>query len=158
MVDNSEILVCYETHLDYRDIGEFTAKLLLRCLPEGIKPVHYLRKLPLVLGRSHLLLDDKRSVENDDDEILTISVMACNPWTDVAEFGPTVLLTATHEDVRFEEIRDRFAHQLWDARIAPLTPSVPMEEAIGRVLENESGRGPVILQDWCDIVGGGSDW
>jgi microcystin degradation protein MlrC len=48
MVDHAHILVSYETHIDYRHIGERTARLLFRCIREGLKPVHYLRKLPLV--------------------------------------------------------------------------------------------------------------
>ena len=155
MVDHAHILVSYETHIDYRQIGERTARLLFRCIREGLKPVHYLRKLPLVLGRNGVVLEEKRRIEADDEEILTVSVLACNPWTDVDEFGPAVLLTATHEDGRFEAIRDELARHYWDARKHRGTPSIPRDKAIAAVVDNTAGQGPIVLQDCCDIIGGG---
>ena len=153
MVDHARIIVCYETHRDYREIGARTTRLLCRCIRDGLAPVHYLRKLPLVLGRSTSMLEDKRRIETDDDDILAINVLACNPWTDVEEFGPAVLLTATHADPRFEAIRDDLARRYWDARSASVTH--PLDGAIAAALANTGEQGPVILQDACDIIGGG---
>lgn len=154
MVDHTRIIVCYETHRDYREIAARTATLLFRCIREDLTPVHYLRKLPMVLGRSSAVLEDKRRIEDEDDHILAINVLACNPWTDVEEFGPTILVTATHAAPRFETIRDELARDYWNARyVADMSAS---EGAIANALQNTGDQGPVILQDACDIVGGGA--
>lgn len=156
MVDHASVLVCYETHTDYREIGERTARLLMRCIREGLEPIHYLRKLPMVLGRHSGLLEHKQCIEDEDEDVLTVSLFACNPWTDVTEFGPAVLLTAKRPDPRFEVVCDELARRYWEARIRSGSPSMPMDQAIAAVLENTIGQGPVILQDCCDIIGGGA--
>jgi microcystin degradation protein MlrC len=156
MKDNAEILVSYETHVDYSLTGERVARLLLRCIREGIRPHHYLRKLPMVLGSSHSMLAEKRQKEIEDDNVLTISILACNPWTDVVEFGPAVLVTAKAADERTQTMTDNLAAQYWENREDIAGRGADMDEAVAAALANvPAPKGPVILVDGCDLTGGG---
>ena len=156
MTDNADILVSYETHVDYSLTGERTARLLLQCIREKIRPHHYLRKLPMVLGSSHRMLEEKRRREAEDDNVMTISILACNPWTDVVEFGPAVLVTVAEADERAQRMTEALARQYWENREDIAGRGTDMDEAIAAAVANvPTDKGPIVLSDGCDLTGGG---
>ena len=156
MVDNAEIFVSYETHVDYNLTGERTARLLLRCIRDGISPCHYTRKIPMVLANSGKMLEEKKRIEEQHDDVLTISILACNPWTDVEEFGPTVLVTTTGEDDTWQAMADELALSYWGTRSHDDRGADNTDEAIEAAIANiPPEKGPIVLVDICDLTGGG---
>jgi microcystin degradation protein MlrC len=153
MVNHADILVSYETHVDYSITSERAARLLLQCMRDGIKPYHYLEKPPMIMGDHGQLLEEKRGIEKADPDILTISLLDCNPWTDVVDYGPAVLVTCTGPHDRLARISIDLARRFWETRHGSVSRRISIDSAISRILTNTGG--PVMLEEAGDLVGGG---
>ena len=153
MVDNANILVSYETHVDYSLTSERAARLLFSCIEDGVKPHHYLTKLPMVMGNHSKLLEEKRNIESTEPNILTISLLDCNPWTDVACYGPAVLVTCIAPNDRCENISRKLSQRFWETRFGGASRRISIEKATSRVVAAE--KGPILLEEAGDLIGGG---
>ena len=153
MVDSSDILVSYETHVDYSLTSERTARMLLSSISEGIRPHHYLEKLPMIMGNHSRLLDEKRRIESSESSVITISLLDCNPWTDVVGYGPAVLVTCKTPDDYYAKKARELAGKFWQTRSGGASSRISIDEAVRRI--TESTAGPIVLEEAGDLIGGG---
>jgi microcystin degradation protein MlrC len=99
------------------------------------------------------LIDLCREAEKSPG-VLTVSLLATQPWLDVAELGWKVIVTTTGKEVDGQPIADSIANQAWARReqfmeTVALTPAEALHQAI-----NESGL--CALSDLGDATNGGS--
>lgn len=153
MVDCADILVSYETHVDYSYTSERTARMLLSSMRDRITPHHYLEKLPMVMGHHNQLLDEKRRIETSESSIISISLLDCNPWTDVVGYGPAVLVTCKSPDDYYAKIARKLAEKFWETRRTESSQRISIDDAVRRV--QESGAGAILLEEAGDLIGGG---
>jgi microcystin degradation protein MlrC len=154
MVDNADILVGYETHADYGETGARVAELMVRCIENGVRPKRFLRKIPAVWAAHEHVLDMKRRLEQEAG-VLTISLFDDNPWADVEEYGPGVVVIVEQEEAPGARICAQLASALWDVRDRAVIDRIEVWEAIDRVRQADTDKGPIVLVESGDLTGGG---
>ncbi|MDQ3695525.1 MAG: M81 family metallopeptidase [Chloroflexota bacterium] len=163
--DESDAIVGFRTspHVDQRDTGQRAARIMVRMLRDGLRPVQAFVKIPMVVPASphmhHLpgpfqrLMRAAAAAETGD--VLSASVFTVQPWLDIAEMGfATVAVTNGDPELAAAVARD-LAARAWAEREAFLELElVPIDEAIARAVAAPAG--PVVLSDLADGTGAGS--
>ncbi len=164
MVEHADALVGYQTypHVDQREIGLFAAELMVRTVRKEIRPRIALASPPMImnlLGQEtdrepmRSLMRRARDAERRPG-VLSVSLMAGFPYADVAEMGPSVIAVTDGDRTAAQHVADELAGWMWEARRALFVPCPGPEEAVRLALASD--RGPVVLVDLGDNVGGGS--
>jgi len=164
MANFADALVGYQTypHIDQRQRGLLAAELLVRTVRKEIRPVCHIAKRSMIaniLGQAtdrepmKGLMAAAREAERRPG-MLSVSVMGGFSYADVPNVGPTVIAVADGDREQARDVAEKLADRMWQVRhdlhVACATP----EEAVRRAIKAE--RGPVVLVDLGDNVGGGS--
>lgn len=164
MADYADALVGYQTypHVDQRQRGSLAADILVRTIRGEIKPVTYIAKRPMIaniLGQAtdrepmRTLMAEARKAEQQSG-ILSISVMGGFYYADVPPMGPSVIAVADGNRALARAAAEKLADHMWQVReglyVPCATPRAAVAEAMAAV------RGPVVLVDLGDNIGGGS--
>lgn len=166
MIDNSSALVAYREnpHNDARDTAVRAARLLEALMDDPrVAQVHLATRFvlpPTGVGTAddpmRAVLAAARAIEARDPEILNINVMAGYAYADVPDCGFS-LSAATRGDPA------RAAAYLEDLKavlVANIAKGYPRESLLDDVLRQVDalppGRGPVLLVEPADNIGGGT--
>jgi microcystin degradation protein MlrC len=164
MIDNSTVTTVYRTnpHLDPRPRALECAELIVRAARGEIRPVQALEMPPLVVdilrqytGEQPMqgLMEDLASVLARPG-ILSGSVVEGYPYADVAEMGMSFLVVSDGDPNAARDGARWLAERAWSRR-AELVGSAPSPEQALRAAQ-AAERGPIVLMDVGDNVGGGS--
>ncbi len=164
MASLTTALIGYRTnpHLDQRDRGSEAARLLCRILRRECRPVQACEFPPLLIPNSRQLTASQpaAALYADLEEvlrwpgILSASVAMGFPHADVAEVGTSFLAIADADRELALRAARWMSARAWDRRMefAGTLPSV--SDAVRQAAACD--RGPVVLLDTGDNVGGGS--
>ncbi|MFQ5974086.1 MAG: M81 family metallopeptidase [Alphaproteobacteria bacterium] len=163
LVDACDLMVGYTTypHVDMADRGREAARALAHLLDTGTRPTKAFRKLPLV---STPLFQDtaqppmsgimtRVSELKEGAGVLSASVAAGFPWADVEQLGMAVVAYGAEARVA-RSVADSLAAEVWAHRDVAVPDLVPVEDAVRQAVASD--RGPVVLVDAADNVGGGA--
>jgi microcystin degradation protein MlrC len=89
------------------------------------------------------------------DGIVCASLQIGFPWSDVADIGPNVLVTATDEAAG-RRAADELMQALWDSRHETQLEFARPEEAMALALQGRPGDRPLVLADFADNPAGGA--
>ena len=164
MADFADAIVGYQTypHIDQRERGLLAAELLTRTIRGEIKPVCHIAKRPMIaniLGQAtdrepmKGLMAAARDVEHRPG-MLSTSVMGGFAYADVPNMGPSVIAVANADRDLARITAEELADRMWDVRHDLSVPCASPEDAVRRA--SAAIRGPVVLVDLGDNVGGGS--
>ncbi|HJZ94492.1 MAG TPA: M81 family metallopeptidase [Gemmataceae bacterium] len=164
MADYANALVGYQTypHIDQRQRGLLAAGLLARTVRREISPATHIAKRPMIaniLGQAtdrepmKGLMAAAREMERRPG-ILSASVMGGFQYADVPDMGPSVIAVADSDRGTARAAAEELADRMWTARHGLYVPCATPEDAVRRAVAAE--RGPVILVDLGDNIGGGS--
>jgi microcystin degradation protein MlrC len=164
MAVHADALVGYQTypHVDQRQRGLLAAGILARTIRKEIRPVTHIAKrlmIANILGQAtdrepmKGLMSAARSAERTPG-VLSVSVMGGFYYADVPSMGPSVIAVADRDRELARATAEKLADRLWDEREGLYVPCASPEEAVRRAIAAE--RGPVVLVDLGDNVGGGS--
>jgi microcystin degradation protein MlrC len=164
MATHANALVGYQTypHVDQRQRGLFVAELLARTIRGEIRPVTHIAKRSMVINLLGQATDREpmkglmaaaRAMERRPG-ILSVSVMAGFPYADVPNMGPSVIAVADGDLALARAAAEELADRMWAVRRGLSVACATPEEAVSRA--RAAPRGPVILVDLGDNVGGGS--
>ncbi len=164
LADHANVLVGYQTypHIDQRPRGLLTAELLTRAIRREIQPVCHVAKRPMIaniLGQAtdrepmKGLMALAREVERRPG-LLSTSVMGGFYYADVPAMGPSVLIVADGSRELARDAAEELADRMWSVRRELAVPCASVEEAVRRA--NAATRGPVVLVDLGENIGGGS--
>jgi microcystin degradation protein MlrC len=162
LVDAADVLVGYDTfpHSDFFERGEEAASILGRLLDGMERPAKAFRKLPLLPATVKQattappmarILAAAHAAEGRPG-VLTCTVAAGYTYGDVPHLGAAVL--AYGEAAAATAAADQVAGLLWGARSELRADLVAPDEAVARAMR--AGRGPVVLVDAADNLGGGA--
>jgi microcystin degradation protein MlrC len=165
MCELADIIVTYKTypHVDMRDCARQAAEILRRTMVGEIRPktlrVHRPMLEEINGGRTDIgpmieRIAKARAYEADPD-VFAVSVNGAFGNADIAEVGPTVLVTAQGDMDRHRRFADSIADDIWDRRLESLNTYHSVDEAASICKAYQKTRGPIIVADYADNPGGG---
>ncbi|MBL1419680.1 MAG: M81 family metallopeptidase [Alphaproteobacteria bacterium] len=166
MCDLAQILVSFTTypHVDMRATGIRTAELLHRTIIGDIHPVTLRAHRPMLEeasgGRTDIgpMIDRHamaRAYEARKD-IYAISINAAFPCADIAEVGPTVLITCEVQTIGARDIIEDISDDIWARRTEQLNTYLTVDEVVAAAKAWKSGAGPLVIADYADNPGSGA--
>ena len=176
MVENADVTTVYRTnpHLDPRERSLECASLIIETIKGNIAPLSWLETPPLTINIVRQFTDEEPmlSVLKDLHEVLEKpglihgSVAQGYPYADVEEMGMSFLTIVdinqfSDRDDALRTARETsqwMARRAWERRKLFIGETPSPREALTYADEAYSGpeRGPIILMDVGDNIGGGS--
>lgn len=164
MLREADATVCYLTypHVDLRTTGERAARLLLRILDGGARPVTARVTVPALVRGEELITETGRFGEltrwagalEARQRGLSAGLLISNPFTDVPELATSVFVTTDGDpDGAAAEAR-ALAIDLWAAHEAMVQPLISLDDAVAAA-EATTG-GTIILTDAADATSSGA--
>jgi microcystin degradation protein MlrC len=102
------------------------------------------------------LLRDARRLEQQEERIADISLLAGFPYGDVHEGGPSVVVVAHEDAPAARAAAERLMDEAERTRAESTVHLVPVAEAVERARQAASRGGPLILAEYTDGPGGGA--
>ena len=162
----ANIIVSYQTypHVDMRRTGRQAADILQRTMSGSIHPVTLRAHRPMLgeasggrtdIGPMPGWLARARTYEAHPD-VFAVSIHAGFSHADIAEVGPTVLVTCQGDTALHQAFAERIADEIWGKRDQPVNHYYTVDEAAALCLATRRQIGPLIVADYSDNPGGGA--
>ncbi|MFT5219256.1 MAG: microcystin degradation protein MlrC [Planctomycetota bacterium] len=162
----ADIMVSYKTypHVDMRDAGIQAGEILERTMRGEIKP-HTIRASRAMLeevngGRTDIgpMIDRiaKAKEYETNQDVFAVSINGGFASSDIAEIGPTVLVTAQGDFNAHTAFAESIADDIWNRRKEVLNDYMSVEAAAGIAASFASAKGPLIIADYADNPGAGA--
>lgn len=163
MIENLDGFTVFHTypHVDFGDTGARAARLLLKLMGGGVRPVVARTVIPALVRGDELitgtgfygdLIRECQRLERDGTA-LAASIMIGNPFTDVPELCSQVLITTDgdEETARAESVR--LAEEFWPERARMQGKLISLDRAIAQARTID---GPVAFTDAADATSSGA--
>jgi len=163
MLRQVDALTIYHTypHVDFADTGARAARLLLRIIDGGPRPVTARVVIPALVRGDELitatgcygdLIRECQRIERDGTA-LAAGIMIGNPFTDVPELASQVLVTCDGDaDLAMAEAL-RLAAEFWPQRYRMQAKLIGLDRAIAQA---RTMAGPVVFTDAADATSSGA--
>lgn len=166
MCELAEIVVSYKTypHIDMRDTGAHAGDILHRAIAGEISPRTILATRPMLEevngGRTDVgpmieRIAAARAYE-DKADVFAVSVNGGFASADIAEVGPTVLVTGQGDFSAHSAFAESLADDFWAKRHQVLNDYLSVESAAAVAAAYENGDGPLVIADYADNPGAGA--
>ena len=166
MCELADIIVAFKTypHIDMRKIGVQAGEILQRTMAGEIKPRTISARRPMLEevngGRTDIgpmleRLASARAYEAKGD-VFAVSINGGFASADIAEVGPTVLVTGQGDFDAHQAFAETIADDIWEKRHEVLNAYMSVEEAAAIAVVHESDDGPLVIADYADNPGGGA--
>lgn len=161
-------LVAYRKnpHTDAAETATRASELLARCLESGELPRTDFCKPPILwpaLGVASAdrpmktLLELAAKFETDHPEIWAININAGFPYMDIPVAGLSFSMITTGSEKLSRHVFDTLTKAAWEERHLGIPQQSSVAEALQAALILPKNKGPVILVEPADNVGGGGD-
>ena len=166
MCRHANIIVSYRTypHVDMRRTGQHAGDILHKTMRGEIRPVTLRVGLPMIdevnggrtdvgpmLARAELA----RAYENEAD-VFAVSINGGFGRADIAEVGPSVLVTAQGDMARHLRFAESLAEDMWKRRFEVINTFLSVEAAAAQCLDYHGNGRPIVVADYADNPGGGA--
>ena len=166
MCDLAQILVSFTTypHVDLRATGQRAAELLQRCMSGDIRPRTLRFHRPMLEEANGGRTDIGPMIERHAlarafearKGVYAISINGGFPCADIAEVGPTVLVTCDGDKAEHHAIGDTLADDIWERRHEAINSYLTSAQ-VAHVAKTWNGSaGPLIVADYADNPGSGA--
>ena len=166
MCDLAQVLVSFTTypHVDMRATGRRTGELLHRLMSGDIHPVTLRFHVPMLEEANGGRTDIGPMIERHAlarafearKGIYAISINGAFPCADIAEVGPTVLVTCDSDTPMHRAIGETLAQDIWGRRHEAINTYVTCAEAAEAAARWSGSAGPLVLADYADNPGAGA--
>ena len=164
MLRHADAVVSYLTypHVDLRSTGERAARLLIRILDEGVRPVTARVTIPALVRGDELITDTgllgrftRRAAEIEASPGgLSAGMFISNPFTDVPELQTTAFVVTDGDPAWAATEALAQANGFWEVHERMQQPLVPLAEAVAIAMATTNGT--VILTDAADATSSGA--
>jgi microcystin degradation protein MlrC len=164
MVESAAVLIGYDTypHVDIYDRGVEACQVMRALLSGDLVPSVAFEK-PAILSAPQGQYTDREPMRGllalahameQEPDVVTITVAAGYPYSDIDRIGMSIVVTTNaNPDLARDKAR-MLCNYAWENRYRFLVQPVPVSEAVKRAIA--APKGPVILVDSADNIGGGS--
>ncbi|WP_390910366.1 M81 family metallopeptidase [Pseudosulfitobacter sp. SM2401] len=166
MCELAQILVSYTTypHVDFRATGRRCGELLQRTMLGDIKPKTLRAHRPMLeeanAGRTDLgPMIERHALARSYEArkgVYAISINGAFPCADIAEVGPTVLVTCDGDTVAHRSIAEALADDIWNRRCEAMNTYLTSAEAAKAANAWNGDAGPLVIADYADNPGSGA--
>jgi microcystin degradation protein MlrC len=166
MCQHAQILVSFTTypHVDIRATGRRTAELLHRAVIGDILPKTLRAHRPMLEEANGGRTDIGPMIERHAmarafearKGVYAVSINGAFPCADIAEVGPTVLVTAEVGLTGAQDIAEELADDIWQRRHDVLNTYLTVTEAASVAAKWASDGGPLVIADYADNPGSGA--
>jgi len=161
----ADIVVSFKTypHIDMHDTGHTAGEILHRTMAGDITPRTLRVSRPMLEevngGRTDIgpmieRIAAARAYEEQPD-VFAVSINAGFASADVAEVGPTVLVTCQGDFAAHTAFAETIADDIWNRRHEVLNDYLSVEDAAAIAATYQSHDGPLIIADYADNPGAG---
>ena len=164
MLERADAVVSYLTypHVDFRETGRRAARLLLRILDEGVRPVTARVTIPALVRGDELITETgllgrftrRAAAFEGGPPGLAAGILISNPFTDVPELVTSVFATTDGDADLAEAEALAQAAGFWAVHAAMQQPLIPLGEAVAIAAATTDGT--VILTDAADATSSGA--
>ena len=164
MLREADATVCYLTypHVDFRSTGARAARLLLRILDAGARPVTARVTIPALVRGEELITDTgsfgrltRRAAALETSEAaLSAGLLISNPFTDVPELVTSVFVTTDADPEAAAAEALAIAADFWAVHETMVQPLISLDEAV--VAAKATRSGTIILTDAADATSSGA--
>lgn len=161
ILEHADAVVVYHTnpHVDFFETGQRAARLLLRLIDGGVKPVTVRVRIPALVRGAECITKTgifgrlvAKAVEFENStQGLSGGIFIGNPFTDVEELASNVLLVG--DGMAAEELGLEIARDFWAERAKIQQPLTGLAESI-QLAEATPGR--IVLVDAADATSSGA--
>lgn len=163
MLIHADAVDAYHTypHNDFLETGERAARLLLRIMQDGARPVTALVRIPALVRGDEMItatglisgpIQHCQAIEASDGG-LSAAMFWGNPFTDVPDLCSDSLVVTDNDPERASQEAVALAETFWSHRAAMQAPLVSPAEAVRQASE---ATGTVILIDAADATSSGA--
>ncbi|SDZ57175.1 Microcystin degradation protein MlrC, contains DUF1485 domain [Jannaschia faecimaris] len=166
MCDLAQILVSFTTypHVDIRSTGRKAAELLQRTMSGDISPRTLRAHRPMLEEANGGRTDqgpmiDRHALARAYESrkgIHAISINGGFPCADIAEVGPTVLVTCEGDMTAHLKIAEALAQDIWDRRYETLNSYYSCTDAATVAKAWNGDGGALVIADYADNPGSGA--
>jgi microcystin degradation protein MlrC len=163
MVAACNALIAYRTnpHLDQRARGIDAGRMMINTVRGRIKPTMAAVYPPMAINieKQHTNEEPCQTLYHLadamllDERLLTNSILLGFPYADVEEMGSAAIVVTDGAPALARELASQLGAAMWKNREAFVGDLIGIEQAIDQAL---ASKGPVLLLDMGDNVGGGS--
>ena len=161
----ADIVVSFKTypHIDMHDTGHAAGEILHRTMAGDITLRTLRVSRPMLEevngGRTDIgpmieRIAAARAYEEQPD-VFAVSINAGFAGADVAEVGPTVLVTGQGDFAAHTAFAETIADDIWNRRHEVLNDYLSVEDAAAIAATYQSHHGPLIIADYADNPGAG---
>jgi microcystin degradation protein MlrC len=165
MCSLADIVVSFRTypHIDMQETGRRAGAILHRAMAGEIKPRTIRVGRPMLeeanggrtdIGPMIARLASARDYEGRAD-VFAVSINAGFASTDVADIGPTVLVTGQGDFDQHIAFAETMADDIWARRRESLNDYLTVEAAAAVAAGFDSRHGPIVIADYADNPGAG---
>lgn len=164
MLEHSDAVVAYHTypHVDFFQTGARAAKLLLKILKDGVRPVTARVKIPALVRGDELITDSGaireciqacQQIEASEGG-LSAGVMWGNPFTDVPELRTNSFVVMNGDAAAASKLAIDLAQRFWKHHQKMQVPLTGLEAAVKTAKEFTGGT--VVMMDAADATSSGA--
>lgn len=166
MCDLAQIIVSYKTypHVDMHEAAEHAGNILQHAML-GNNSTKTLRAHRAMLceangGRTDIgpMVDRvamARTYEATPD-VFAVSINAGFEGSDIADIGPTVLVTCQGDFTAHQDFAEKIADDIWERKAECLNTFYSVEVAADIAAKHSGNNGPLVIADYADNPGGGA--
>lgn len=164
----ANLLTSFRTtpHVDMYETSHRACHLLDQTMRGIVAPRLYVGRLPMLAG-----MDMGRTIDPDgpmsrlqakareleaSGRVIDIALNAGFYYGDVAEAGPSVVVTGNGDDPAYQQIADTLIREAWDTREYVSISHMSVTDAVARARGEGPGPGPILLVDYTDGPAGGA--
>ncbi len=164
MLRHSDAVVAYHTypHVDFFETGTRAAKLLMKILLRGVRPVTARVKIPALVRGDELITETGSISESirraqqieGSPQGLSAGVMWGNPFTDVPELRTNSFVILDGDKAAAQAQAIELANLFWKHHQKMRVPLTSLQESIK--LAAETATGTVVMMDAADATSSGA--
>jgi len=162
----ANIIVSFKTypHIDMRETARHAGEILQRSMHGEINPHTIRASCPMLEEVNGARTDSGPMMEwirmartwEQRDDAFAVSINGGFASADIAEVGPTVLVTGEGDMDAHRAFASSLAAEIWQHRHDVLNDYLDVGEAASIAAEFTSDKGPLIIADYADNPGAGS--